>query len=276
MGAKRISSASNPLLKSLMDLKDRRARVQTGTFLVEGRRESAAAVRAGFEIARVIVAPELASDAAITDLVVAVEERAASAEVETLELSRTAFEKLSLRQNPDGLAVQARVGRTALDAPALAGADLVLVIDGVEKPGNVGALMRSADAAGADLVVLTGDGTDIYNPNAVRASQGSIFALKVRQASGEEFIALARGAGLKVVTASPAAKLDYWDVDLSGPVAIVVGAEDVGVDRAMMEASDLRVRIAMRAAQADSLNVSVAGALLLFEALRQRSRTTLV
>ncbi|MBX3144509.1 MAG: RNA methyltransferase [Trueperaceae bacterium] len=273
MGAKRISSASNPLLKSLIDLKDRRARVQTGTFLVEGRRESAAAVRAGFEIARVIVAPELASDAAITDLVVAVEERAASAEIETLELSRTAFEKLSLRQNADGLAVQARAGRTALDAPALAGADLVLVIDGVEKPGNVGALMRSADAAGADLVVLTGDGTDIYNPNTVRASQGSIFALKVRHASGEDLIALASGAGLKVVTASPAAELDYWDVDLSGPVAIVVGAEDVGVDRAMMEASDLRVRIPMRAAQADSLNVSVAGALLLFEALRQRSRT---
>lgn len=278
MGAKRITSASNPLLKSLAELKNRRGRAESGTFLVEGRRESAAAVRAGFRVVRVIVAPELASESDIAALVAAArggelgEGGAGNGNVEVVELSPTAFAKLSLRQNPDGLAVQAVSRPTGLDPRALAGANLVLVIDGVEKPGNVGALLRSADAAGADMVVLTGDGTDAYNPNAVRASQGSIFALDVAEAPPEVFLSSARTAGLRVVVATPTADVDYWDADLSGRVAIVVGAEDTGVSQALADGSDARVRIPMRAALADSLNVSVAGALLLFEALRQRSR----
>lgn len=273
MGAKRITSASNPLVKSLAELKDRRARVASGTFLIEGRRESAAAVRAGLEILRVLVAPELAG--ASDELVGAAQDAASRAGVsepiEVVELSPVAFSKLSLRQNPDGIALQARARSTGLTAAALAAASLVLVLDGVEKPGNVGALLRSADAAGADLVVMTGDGTDAYNPNAVRASQGSVFALEVVEASAESLIRSARAAGLKVVTATPSAATDYWDVDLSGRVAIVVGAEDEGVSASLQAASDVTVRIPMRAALADSLNVSVAGAILLFEALRQRS-----
>ncbi len=273
MGAKRITSASNPLVKSLAELKDRRARVASGTFLIEGRRESAAAVRAGLEILRVLVAPELAG--ASDELVGAAQDAASRAGVsepiEVVELSPVAFSKLSLRQNPDGIALQARARSAGLTAAALAAASLVLVLDGVEKPGNVGALLRSADAAGADLVVITGDGTDAYNPNAVRASQGSIFALEVVEASAESLIRSARAAGLKVVTATPSAETDYWDVDLSGRVAIVVGAEDEGVSASLQAASDVTVRIPMRAALADSLNVSVAGAILLFEALRQRS-----
>lgn len=275
MGAKRITSASNPLVKSLAELKDRRARVASGTFLIEGRRESAAAVRAGLEIVRVLVAPELAAAGASDELVATAQDAASRAGVtepiEVIELSPVAFSKLSLRQNPDGIALQARTRSTGLTAAALAAASLVLVLDGVEKPGNVGALLRSADAAGADLVVMTGDGTDAYNPNAVRASQGSIFALEVVEASAESLIRSARAAGLKVVTATPSAATDYWDVDLSGRVAIVVGAEDEGVSASLQAASDVTVRIPMRAALADSLNVSVAGAILLFEALRQRS-----
>lgn len=265
MGAKRITSASNPLLKSLAELKNRRGRVASGTFLVEGHRESAAAVRAGFEILRVMVAPELAKGSDVEELV------AAAPGAELVELSPAAFAKLSLRKNPDGLAVQARSRPTGPDARTLADASLVLVLDGVEKPGNLGALLRSADAAGVDLVVLTGNGTDAYNPNAVRASQGSIFALTVAEAPPEVFLAAARAADLRVVVATPSADVDYWDVDLSGRVAIVVGAEDTGVSRVLSDGSDLSVRIPMRAALADSLNVSVAGALLLFEALRQRS-----
>lgn len=266
MCAKRLSSAANPLLKSLVALKERRERERTGTFLVEGRREAAAAVAAGFESVRLIYAPELAGDGALDVLA------AAAGSAEVLELSASAFARLSLRQNPDGVALQARARSAKLPAIDLARVSLALVIDGVEKPGNLGALLRSADAVDADLVVVTGSGTDLYNPNVIRASQGSLFALEVVSAPADELVAAARAAGLKLVVATPAAEIDYWDADLARRVAIVLGAEDIGVGSELAAAAEESVRVPMRATLADSLNVSVAGALLLYEALRQRTR----
>lgn len=274
MGAKRITSASNPLIKELAELKARRGREASGSFLVEGAREATAAVAApGHETLRLLHAPDLVREPALIEALIA-----AAGDVEVIEVSEGAFRKLSMRQHADGVALQLRLPDSGLTGLDLAAATLVLVIDGVEKPGNLGALLRSADAVGADAVVVTGHGTDAYNPNVVRASQGSLFALPLVRAEPVELAAALSAAGLTLVTTSPAAEVDYWDADLAAPVAIVLGAEDVGIGRELAAASDVGVRIPMRAPRpgagprADSLNVSVAGALLLFEALRQRSR----
>lgn len=266
MCARRVTSTANPQLKGLAELKERRGRERTGTFIVEGHREALAAARAGYEVLRLIYAPELAGEDALTELVAAVGEVG-----DSLELSANAFAKLSLRQNPDGVALQVRARATGLQAIDLASASLVLVVDGVEKPGNLGALLRSADAVGVDGVVVTGTGTDIYNPNVIRASQGSVFALDVMSATPGALLAAVRAAGLGLVVATPAAERDYWDADLKRNVAIVLGAEDFGVSSELAAAADVSVRVPMRATLADSLNVSVAGALLLYEALRQRT-----
>ncbi len=267
MRAKLVTSTANPLVKELAALKTRRGREDSGTFLVEGAREVTAAVKSGrVQALRLLFAPELMADRSVLDQLIA-----GGGDAPLFELSAAAFGRLSLRQNPDGLALQANVPRVPLADLGLASASLVLVIDGVEKPGNLGALLRSADATGVDAVVVTGGGTDLYNPNVVRASQGSLFAVPVAVSTATELAAAARAAGLALVVATPAAATVYWDADLNRRVAIVLGAEDRGVGQELSAAADASVRIPMRAALADSLNVSVAGALLLFEALRQRS-----
>lgn len=188
----------------------------------------------------------------------------APAGVDVLELSPAAFRKLSVRNNPDGLAVVA--ARIGTDVERLAGVSLVLVAEGMEKPGNIGAMMRTADAAGAG-VLLASAVADVFNPNVIRASQGALFTVPVAVADAAEARSWLEER-IAVVVATPQASGPYWDFDLSGPTAIVVGAEHEGISPVW---DDLpAVRIPMVGA-ADSLNASVAAAVLLFEAVRQRA-----
>ncbi len=249
-------------------LKDRRNRSRDGLYLVEGLRETERAVAAGVPAVTLFVAPGLPAGAAGMSLAVDVMELGGR----VVELSDAAFGRLSLRQNPDGVALVARTVDRSLAASARALEGLVLVLDGLEKPGNLGALMRTADATGVSAVIVTGDGTDIENPNVIRASQGSVFAVPVHVAGAEDAIAYLRSGGFRLVAASPHAQSPHWDADLTGDVAILLGAEAEGLPERVSRAADQLVRVPMRSRAADSLNVSVAGAVVLYEALRQRSR----
>lgn len=262
-----VESPSNPRVKRLVHLRTRRARDAEGVALVEGARETARALEGGWRVAVVVTCAALASGEAR-----ALVPRLLAGADEHWTFSESAFHKASLREHPDGvlaLVVPPRVAPT--DLPA--GRDAVwLVADGLEKPGNLGALLRTADAAAVDAVLVVGTGTDLLNPNVVRASMGSIFARPVLALTAEAARALLRARGLRVVATTPSAAVDLWDADLRGPIAIVLGTEHSGLDAAWLDAADVRVRVPM-AGLADSLNVATTGALLLYEARRQRRVT---
>lgn len=265
---RRFESPSNPKVKALAALKERRERERSGEFVVEGAREATRALAADLEVLSVIYCPELAAGAASIESLLA---DAAERRLEIVEFSAAAFKRLSVRQNPDGIALHAK--RPVHDLKALAGrgAGLVLVIDGVEKPGNLGAMLRTAEGVGAAGVIISGRGTDLENPNVVRASQGSVFGLPLAVADAASALALLRAEGHKLVATTPAATLPHWSADYGGPVAVLVGAEDSGLSSEWLAAADVKVKIPMRGGGADSLNVSVATAVVLYEALRQRA-----
>lgn len=267
-----IESPANPWLKELARLKDRRGRQRSGHYLVEGAREVGRALAAGVTPRELLLAPEL-----MANVVDANEIRSAALEAgaELVTLSAAAFGKFSLREQPDGVALVVRSrGHLPLVGMVQPGA-LVLIVDGLEKPGNLGAIMRTADAVGVDALLLSGagaegGGTDLENPNVIRASMGSVFALRVGAGSREEVAAAVSAAGLRLVAATPHADRSFWQADMRGGVALLLGAESTGLPAWWLERADHKVRIPMRATAADSLNVSVAGALMLYEALRQR------
>lgn len=252
-------------------MRDRRGRDASGTYLVEGLRESRQALAAGVPLLRVIYSPSLVpSDAEVLDIVSVATERGA----DVIELSSIAFSKVSMRQNPAGVALQVamvpQLGQALADV-RLSGDALVLVLDGIEKPGNLGALLRTADATGVDLVIVTDAGTDLHNPNVIRASQGSVFAVAPVVAEDGEALSFLRDSGARLVATTPASSTPHWSADLRGMLALLVGAEATGLRDAWLQAADERVCVPMLGQAADSLNASVAGAVVLYEALRQRS-----
>lgn len=250
-----ITSPTNPHIRSLADLKRRRGRDRTQRFLIEGARELSRAVVAGTTIHEIILSPDLASEQ--TTAVAT----AAPARIRTV--GEAAFVKLSVRQNPDGIIGVAETWTPGLDA---VDRELVLIAEGIEKPGNLGAMLRTADAAGAGVVVA--DPTvDLFNPNVIRASQGSIFTVPLGVADSATARQWAAGRGSVYVT-TPAAEATLWHTDLSGTVAVVIGSEHAGVDQAWLDIGT-PVRIPM-SGDSDSLNASVAAAIVLFEAVRQR------
>ncbi|MFA5550090.1 MAG: TrmH family RNA methyltransferase [Trueperaceae bacterium] len=268
-----IDSAANPYVKELARLKERRGRQKSGLCLVEGTREAERALAAGVGTRQLLLAPELVQE---PDRVAALRSSALAAGAEVVTFSAAAFGRVSLREHPDGVALVAASRATPVRSLELAPTALVLIVDGLEKPGNLGALMRTADAVGVDALLLCGagaegGGTDLENPNVIRASMGSLFALNAATGSRAEVAAAVSAAGLRLVAATPHATDALWDADLTGGVALLVGAESTGLPDWWLERAAQQVRIPMRAAAADSLNVSVAGAVLLYEAFRQRS-----
>ena len=270
-----ISSASNPRLKSLLGLRRRRTREETGQTLVEGYEEIGLALSAGVRPGTVYVCEELFSPAGRAgsqdighqvDLLA----RLRDDRVEVVHLSRNAFEKVSYREGPDGLiAVVGRVG-VELDDLHVDGPDhLTLLSQGVEKPGNLGAMLRTADAAGVDAVVAADPVTDWGNPNVVRASKGTVFAVPAASATTAEALDWIHANDIRLVVTTPETDLLHTDVDYTGRVAIAVGSEKHGADRTLLEAATHRVRIPMHG-KANSLNVAASAAIVLYEAVRQR------
>ncbi len=262
----RITSTANPLVKSLARLKERRGRTAANRFLIEGGRELGRAAAAGIGIDQVVIAPDLANDddhALATTL--------AASGVNVIEMGADAFARISMRRHPDGLLGTAPIPPRPLAALALSPNPLVLVIEAVEKPGNVGAMLRTADGAGVDGVVVASDAADLWNPNVIRASQGAVFAVPIAAASAPATIEWMMRHGLQIVAASPDAHRSLWDADLAIPTAVVVGSEDTGLTPAF-RSPGTTVAIPM-AGSSDSLNASVATAVMLYEAVRQRGAT---
>jgi TrmH family RNA methyltransferase len=260
-----ITSPSNPRVKWLMGMRKRRNRDAAGVCLVEGYAELRLALEAGISPLTVHWCPDLVGETARRELL----DDLASAGAETVSLSRAAFEKASVRESPDGwLAVVPSPGQP-LESLQLSDQALVLVCEAVEKPGNLGALLRTADAAGLDALVAASPITDWGNPNVVRASKGTLFAVCVASASSQDVATWLLRRQLQVVAADPDGDTLVTDLDLTVPTSIVVGAEHEGLTRTWRRPLAVRARLPMRG-RVNSLNVSTAAAIVVYEAIRQR------
>ncbi|HSM01099.1 MAG TPA: RNA methyltransferase [Acidimicrobiia bacterium] len=260
-----ITSPANPRVKALVRLRNRRERDREKRFLVEGYRELTRALDARVPIEELYVCPDLFLGTNEPELV----ERARAAGADPVTVSDEAFRKASYRDRPEGLLAVARQFPTSLDRLDLTGAPLVLVAEAIEKPGNLGTMLRTADAAGVAGVIVADPTTDPFNPNVVRASLGTLFLVPLAIASTEEAIAALRTAGITIMAATPDATIPHHDVDMTGPVAIAVGSEQYGLTGTWLEAADERILIRMPGS-VDSLNAAMAAGILLFEAVRQR------
>ncbi|MCI0344299.1 MAG: RNA methyltransferase [Chloroflexi bacterium] len=259
-----ITSRTNPRLRSAARLRDRGARSETGMTLVDGAREVNRAFEAGVAFEALFVCSELLSG---PDARAALE-AARVTRVEIVACSKDAFGVVAFGDRAEGLVGVVRTTTLEVDDLELPEEPLILVTEGVEKPGNLGAILRSADGAGADALIAVG-GTDLDNPNVIRASLGTVFGLPVVAADGEETAAWLLAKGIRVVAAVVGAPLPYFEADLRGSVAIVLGSENAGLSDAWRGSNVEAVSLPMLGV-ADSLNVSAAAAVLLYEARRQR------
>jgi len=257
-----ITSLQNPRVKDLVKLRDRRGRDKIGQFLIEGYRELLRAVEGKKEIKTIYFCPELF----LGENEEALMERA---RCELVEVNKHVFEKISYRDRPDGLIACAPFFETSLTRFEKKQNPFYIVAEAIEKPGNLGSILRSSDAAGVDGLILCDKCTDLFNPNVVRSSVGTLFTVPVAEASSEETLSYLRAQGVQILAATPEAKKVFTEVDVTGPVAIIVGTEQLGLSEKWMKEADLQVRIPMLGI-ADSLNVAAATTLLLYEVVRQR------
>jgi len=262
-----ITSLTNPRVKAAVRLRDRREREETGLTIVDGAREVLRALDAGVRVRTAFLAPDLVRSPDGH----AVADRLAHRET-TIEVSAEVLAKVAFGDRSDGIVAIVETPRLSLEDLVLTADPLVVVVEGVEKPGNLGAILRSADGAGVDAVVVADPLTDAFNPNAVRASIGTIFAVPLVTATSEETRTWLRGRGIRVVATIVEASVRYTAADLVGPLAVVLGSEAEGLGPAWRTPDVTAISIPM-AGIADSLNVSVAAAVVLFEAVRQRTDT---
>lgn len=257
-----ITSMQNPKIKLAMQLANRRTRNQTNLFLIEGYRELSRAVQARIKITSLFICPALFLGTNEKALI-------KQAQALTYHCSEFIFKKISYRDRPDGLIAIAEQMHDPLHSISFSPTAFVIIAEAIEKPGNLGTILRSADAAGVDGVIVCDRCTDIYNPNVVRASVGTLFTTSVVEATSQEVLNLMREHKIKIIAATPSASQDFTQVDLTGPIAIAVGTEQLGLSDFWMEQADICVRIPMHGI-ADSLNVATATTLLLYEVIRQR------
>ena len=251
-----ISSPQNLKIKDLIVLEtESRERKARGLFVVEGRREFERALAAGFEAVTVFVRE--GEDASLAD------------GADFLVTDRV-YERIAMRSGTEGIVAIFKMKESRLDSLTLSPAPLILVLERVEKPGNLGAVLRSADAAGVDAVLVCDPLTDLYNPNLIRASLGAVFTVPVVNCTSEEAQDFLSAHGIAILTAQLQDSELYYQTDMTRPVALVFGAEDKGLSDSWREKADAHIRIPM-AGMMDSLNVSVSAAILAFEAVRQRN-----
>lgn len=261
----RLTSSANPRIKATIALRDRRARDRTGLTLVDGIREVRRALEAGVIVVEAFICePLLAGPDARVVL-----DRFAADGTTVDSVTEPVFASLAFGGRAEGVVAVVRIPSLELARLEVPVDSLVVVIEGVEKPGNLGAVLRSTDGAGADALIVADARTDPFNPNAIRASAGTVFNVPLAAASTASAVAWLRDRGLRVVAARVDAERLYTEVDLTGPLAIVLGAEAEGLSADWSGPDVEAVRLPMLGI-ADSLNVSVSAAVLLYEARRQR------
>ena len=260
-----LSSLANPRVKGVVKLRQRSHRDDAGLLLIEGYREIKRALDNRYALQELFTCRELFQGENEDALI----DRARTAGATVLTCTEAVFRKMAYRDRPEGLlALGPKLDRQLADLE-LPPAPLLLVAEAVEKPGNLGSMLRSADAAGVSAVIVCDPRTDVNNPNVVRASIGCLFAVPVVATDGARARHWLAAHGVRTLAASPHADRLYTDSNMTGPTAIVMGTEQVGLSEEWMRAADRQVRIPMRG-QADSLNVAAAATILLYEAVRQR------
>lgn len=270
MSERLITSVHNPQIKKILDLRHKNERDKSSLFLIEGYREILRANEGDWTISKLYTCPEffLGSNE------IALIQQLALKGTEIISCSAKAFHKISYRDRPDGLlaiAPQRHLSLNDLENQKSSKEDpFYLVAEAIEKPGNLGTILRSADAAGISGLIVADHCTDIYNPNVVRASVGTLFTVPIVEAKGEEVLHWLKERKISLLAATPHATHEFTEVDLVRPLAIAVGTEQLGLSEAWMQQADLLVRIPMHGV-ADSLNVAMATTLLLYEVLRQRA-----
>ena len=300
-----ITSPSNPKIKRLLALQQKSsARREAGLFVVEGRRELRHCIDAGFEIDTIFVCPQVAdlssSSGSEVETATAPENRSHprlrkregpaaegcgrgpaqpdvfrgwlprnEGQTKVFEVSDEVYAKIAMREGTEGVIAEVRTPERRLEDIVLPENPLIVVLESVEKPGNLGAVLRSADAAGADAVLVCDPLTDLWNPNLIRASLGAVFTVPCVACGTEEAIAFLKARGIRILTAQLQDSSLYYDCDMTGGTALVMGTESTGLTPRWREAADAHIRIPMLG-RLDSLNVSVSAAILLFEAVRQR------
>ena len=264
-----IASPHNPRIKSAAGLHKKHERDRNGSMLIEGVRELSRALESGIDIIEVFWCPDLLDQETGGPIIRGIERK----NIPIIAVGRRAYEKLVYREASGGLVAVARQPAHALADMPETECPLYLVVDAIEKPGNLGALLRSADAAGVTGLIASDQHTDLYHPNVIRASLGTVFTLPIAISSAVEAIGWLEARAIAIIAATPDAALCYTDVDLTVPLAIVVGSEDAGLGTEWLQATGTRVRIPMKGS-ADSLNVSAAATILLYEALRQRDESS--
>ncbi len=259
-----ISSVKNPRVQAAARLRERRHRDRQGQILIDGARELARAMDAGVELVDVFINQQQASDA-----VRSLQARLQGLGTAVFSVTPHVFEKLAYGDRAEGIVAVARPPRSTLADLQLPGCPLVAVLERCEKPGNLGAVLRSADAAGVSAVIVADPATDLFNPNAIRASMGTIFSLPVAQGNTAETLAFLIDRRLAIVAARVDATRDYTEIDFRRPTALVLGSEANGLSAAWRRDDVTAIKLPM-CGVADSLNVSATAAVLFYEALRQR------
>jgi TrmH family RNA methyltransferase len=254
-----ITSLQNPRVKHIVKLRDdKRQRKQDGLMLVEGVDEIQLARSAGHQPQTLISAPELIS------------RTMAGITTENITVNRAVFEKISYRENPDGWLAIFPIPFISLDDLKLSDSPLVIIAESIEKPGNLGAILRTADAADVDAILVCDPRVDVWNPNVVRASRGAVFSVPTVECDNALALEWLKSQKIQVLAATPSAETAYSDINLRESVALAVGTEDEGLTDFWMSNAEVRVRIPMMG-RVNSLNVSVSTALIVYEAIRQRS-----
>lgn len=259
---KQITSIQNSYIKSLVLLQEKaKARKQSGTFLIEGKREIELAIKGEYEIETILFLPELISKDKITKL--------AKNKIDFIEINKEVFQKLAYRDTTEGLIAIAKTKSLELTNLKLPNNPLILVMESIEKPGNLGAMLRTCDAANIDAVIIANPKTDLYNPNIVRSSVGCLFTNQIAIGTTEEVIAFLKSKNITIYGATLQNSNSYHTKNYSTPTALVVGTEATGLSKSWRDESIQNIIIPMKG-EIDSMNVSVAAAILLYEAKRQR------
>ena len=294
MKTETITSAQNPKIKNLLLLQEKsKARREQGLFVVEGRRELEHCLEGGFEIRTLFYCPEIAEEGVVSKISghprpdkregpAGVASGRGRSEAEAIfdtipsaakplviEIPEQIYRKVAYRESTEGIIAEVANKSLKLEDLKLPENPLIVVLESVEKPGNLGAVLRSADAAGADAVLICDPLTDLYNPNLIRASIGAVFTVPTVAVSSEDAIAFLKAKSIQILTAQLQDSSPYYDVNMRKGTAIVMGTEATGLTNPWRQAASAHIRIPMLG-RLDSLNVSVSAAILLFEAVRQR------
>ena len=264
----KITSSDNPRIKEVVRLKERRARNASGLTIIDGVREVSRALDVGVEFKEVYLCPEFFASRGNTELI----DRLEGKKINVVEVSKEIFSKIAFGDRREGVVAVCQPKYVHLSQLKPSAKPFYVILDSVEKPGNLGAILRTCDGAGVDALLLSELKTDIFNPNVIRASMGAVFSVPVVQAMREQILQFLRENKIKIMATSPAGQKIYANANLREPLAIVMGSEQQGLDDFWMKNADVLLRVPMHG-RADSLNVSITTAIIVYEALRQRGET---